>query len=264
MTKRMELLPISKRLHGLIPRAIGDSNKLLAGYILFVLLLSSAALANPDESGSKSLQAVFEKGGNIFLKVEDNVIQLTKTGRDHAPLMSPDGKWVAFTREIESKVKECSVKDEWICATERLWSIDLATRTERMIVEPLEDDPDMRKVIGGFRNTTFSPDGKTLYFETPVWITSGAIHAVEPGGKNERFVTDGDGLKIVKRSEDGKWVGHLVVRKHKYYLGGGAYDWYWLVAPEGKEIGPLGDDTEDYVQYFTESFKFEYMEHGSH
>ncbi|MBI4383572.1 MAG: PD40 domain-containing protein [Nitrospinae bacterium] len=242
-------------------RGLGFLNKLPAGCILLVLLLSSAVLAGSEEGRSKSLQAVFEKNGNIFLKVENNIVQLTKTGRDHAPLLSPDGKWVAFIREIEGKVKECSEdKDLWVCASDQLWSIDLATRAERMIVEPLEDTPDARKAIANISNMTFSPDSKTLYFETQAWAVSGAIHAVDPDGKNERFVTDGDDLRVIKRSWIEKLTGHLVMHKHKYFMGGGAYDLFWLTTPTGKELGPLGE-FED-MEYFTRGLKLEYMDNG--
>lgn len=206
----------------------------------------------------KSDGAVFEEKGNIFIQVENKAIQLTTTGLDHEPVRSPDEKWVAFSKKIEGKVKHCSKVDQWICATDQLWIINLETKTERMLVEPLEDAADMREVIGSFEYKTFSPDSKTIFFLTPAWATSSAIHAVEINGDNERFITAGNSLKIIKSIHIQELVGHLIVHKHKYYPGG-SYDFYWLISPKGEELRPLGEDTS----YFTETYRVEYMEDGS-
>ena len=34
--------------------------------------------------------------------------------------------------------------------------------------------------------------------------------------------------------------------QHRYFLGGGSYDWYWLLRPDGKEVGPVGETTENF------------------
>jgi hypothetical protein len=34
----------------------------------------------------------------------------------------------------------------------------------------------------------------------------------------------------------------LIVNQHRYFLGGGSYDWYWVFSPNGKEEGPLGPE----------------------
>ena len=49
----------------------------------------------------------------------------------------------------------------------------------------------------------------------------------------------------------GNWADHIITQKHKYFVGGGSYDWYWLICPEGKTIGPLGENTD----YFRESWQ---------
>ena len=42
--------------------------------------------------------------------------------------------------------------------------------------------------------------------------------------------------------QSGGHAGCLIVRKHKYFLGCGSYDWYWLIDPQGREIGPIGEE----------------------
>ena len=41
-------------------------------------------------------------------------------------------------------------------------------------------------------------------------------------------------------------VMHVPSRQHRYFIGGGSYDWYWLLKPDGKEVGPVGEDTENF------------------
>ncbi|MEY4590739.1 MAG: hypothetical protein RL497_2815, partial [Pseudomonadota bacterium] len=40
------------------------------------------------------------------------------------------------------------------------------------------------------------------------------------------------------------YKGYLVVQKHKYFLSGGSYDFYWLVSAEGKEVAAVGTDEQ--------------------
>jgi hypothetical protein len=54
------------------------------------------------------------------------------------------------------------------------------------------------------------------------------VHILDLATKKERFFTDGSGLEI----------------------GGGAYDWFWLVKPDGKEVGPVGETTDNFHSTF--------------
>jgi hypothetical protein len=52
----------------------------------------------------------------------------------------------------------------------------------------------------------------------------------------------------------GKYRDHLLVSQHRYFLGGGSYDWFWLFDSRGKEVGPVGEDTENFKSlYATEA-----------
>ncbi|PYO88565.1 MAG: hypothetical protein DMD66_07250 [Gemmatimonadetes bacterium] len=42
----------------------------------------------------------------------------------------------------------------------------------------------------------------------------------------------------------GSYAGALLVEQHRYFVGGGSYDWVYLIGPDGKEIGTLGDQSE--------------------
>ena len=74
-------------------------------------LLVSLLLFLAQVEGKESDGDVYEKNGNIFITHEGKITQLTSTGRDSEPILSPDGRWIAFNREIEGKVQECSERD---------------------------------------------------------------------------------------------------------------------------------------------------------
>ena len=77
-------------------------------------------------------------------------------------------------------------------------------------------------LIGGIAGAQFSPDGRRLYFVSSAWATSGAVHVIDLATRKERFFTDGSSLVIVP---NGDYRGCLLIQKHKYFIGGGAYDW---------------------------------------
>ena len=54
----------------------------------------------------------------------------------------------------------------------------------------------------------------------------------------------GTDVKIVP---SGEYKDCLLVQQHRYFVGGGSYDWFWLVRPDGKELGPVGEDTENFL-----------------
>jgi len=52
----------------------------------------------------------------------------------------------------------------------------------------------------------------------------------------------------------GEYAGCLLVNRHRYFLGGGSYDWVWLLTADGKEIGPVSDGSEEGVKMFKEMY----------
>jgi hypothetical protein len=78
---------------------------------------------------------------------------------------------------------------------------------------------------------------------TPAWATSGAVHVVDTTNRKERYLFPGSDLKAVT---SGEYKDCLLVQQHKYFVGGGSYDWFWLLRPDGKEVGPVGEDTSSF------------------
>jgi dipeptidyl aminopeptidase/acylaminoacyl peptidase len=192
-------------------------------------LLAFAALLLA--TAPSAAQTVTADGGNVVLSRPGAApVRLTTSGRDRDPALSPDGRRVAFVRGGGTARPD---------ATE-LWIVDARGGGERrLLVERASDEP--RENLAGFAAPRFAPDGREVYFLATAWATSSAVHAVELATGRERYVCPGNSLEVVPR---GEYAGHLVVQQHRYFVGGGSYDWYWLVTPKGEDVGPIGESTE--------------------
>ena len=199
------------------------------------LLISWTALALPALA-----QTVSVKDGNIqFTDKTGKTTALTSSGKDSDAVLAPDGKWVAFVRKIDGK-KIATGSDE-MDPTE-LWQVRIDGKESSLLLR-CRDSQKPESVIAAFETLQFSTNGKLLYFVTPAWATSGAVHVVDTTNRKERYLFAGNNLKVVPA---GEYKDCLLVQQHKYFVGGGSYDWFWLLRADGKEVGPVGEDTENF------------------
>jgi hypothetical protein len=201
----------------------------------FSLVILSAALALPVLG-----QSVSVTDGNVqFANKAGQTTALTSSGRDSGPVLAPDGKWVVFVRKADGK-KIATGSDE-VDPTE-LWQVRIDGKEAALLVKCHESQKP-ESVIAAFENLAFSTNGKLVYFVTPAWATSGAVHVVDTTNRKERYVLAGNDLKVVP---SGEYKDCLLVQQHRYFVGGGSYDWFWLMRPDGKEVGPVGEDTSNF------------------
>ncbi len=182
----------------------------------------------------------YATSGNIFFysKNADKVLKLTHDNKNSHPILSPDGRWLVFiTKSHDIMPKSCADSTDLSGKyADELWIYDLKTMKNKLFVKDhCSEEP--TKMIVDPQNLSFSPDGKTLYFETSAWTTSGAIHAINVNGTHSRFVTDGNEYHVIMH---GKYKGDIVANQHRYRFKGdtplGSYDWDWLFTPAGKQI----------------------------
>jgi dipeptidyl aminopeptidase/acylaminoacyl peptidase len=180
------------------------------------------------------------RNGNICMVGSSGEIkELTSSGDDSQPVLSPDGHWVVFVRTLPGKTIATGNGDS--PATE-LWQIGVDGKHATLLVRPRSSDK-MENVLANLSKPQFSSDGRRVFFVSDAFATSGAVHVVDTTNGKEHFVCGGSDVEVIR---SGEYRDCLLVAQHRYFIGGGSYDWYFLLHADGKEIGPVGEDTENF------------------
>ena len=226
--------------------------------ILSFLLVSAAVCFSSSEPLNYQ---VMEKAGDVYLKTKNNETRLTYTGFNKGPVIHPSGEWIYYVKVTGAKYDEevhppKGYKGSY-ALTEEIWK--MATTGERKsFVYKSSKHPEPNQTwytLFSIDNIQFSPDGEKTYFESNKWATSNAIYVMDSDGLNDKMLGPGNGLRIIKSDgfKQGKYIGYLVVRQHRYFEFGGSYDWYWLFDPEFKKIGPIGDTLPEGLSFFNQT-----------
>lgn len=186
------------------------------------------AVAQVSTSPIQAIEHVIERGGDIYAVVDTGIVQVTASGSDSEPDLSPDGKRVVFVRKINDADRE-------------LWMAGLqpVAPARRLLAAPVEVNGRKFSVV---HRPRFSPDGAYVYFSVPYAAVTNAIVRVHVATGTHEFIAAAHKFTIIS---DGKYRGYLVARLRKAKLAPGYYDWYWLLTPEGKEVDLVGQDERD-------------------
>lgn len=92
---------------------------------------------------------------------------------------------------------------------EQIWIVDIRDKKERLLVNNHFSCSKPMEMIIDPNHLTFSPDGKTLYFLTSAWATSGAVHAVNIADAKQRYLLPANSLTVVA---DGEYKGDFAQR----------------------------------------------------
>ena len=174
-------------------------------------------------TGVATAASVKETKGNIYYVADTGKVhQLTTSGADKSPQLSPDGKTIVFVRSNSDGSDPDYAPDD-------IWLMDTSGKNQRVAVKahPASKPED---TLSGLSTPTFTPDGKLIYFVSAAWATSDAVHVLDIKTGKTGFLSDGNTFKLVP---SGKYAGYLILSKHKYFAGGGTYDFYWLISPLG-------------------------------
>lgn len=201
--------------------------------LAFPAMLAVLCGASPPQAGAQEIQVSQQR---IFVRTSSSAAwrALRTVGPVSTAALSPDRRWIAFVRETPNDTVVTGLGE---APADELWIVGRDGHGARRLLHG-RAAKDMRYVLCAFRNLVWSPDGRTVYFNTQAWATSSAVHAVVIGTGAERYVAPG-GLGGVIPS--GKLAGDLLVGQHRYFLLGGSYDWLWVLTPEGKDVAPIGD-----------------------
>ncbi len=191
--------------------------------------------------------SVTARDGNIFLTdPAGKERQLTSSGRDSNPVSDPAGEWIAFVRRIDGKPLSSGTGEH---PPSELWQVRTDGKEPSRLLRTRESKR-MENLIASFDDIQFSADCRLVYFVTTAWTTSGAVHVIDTTKRKEHFVVSGDNLTVVP---DGEFRGQLLVQQHRYFLGGGSYDWFYLFTPAGKETGVVGETTDNFLDLYVKT-----------
>ncbi|MBI1817052.1 MAG: hypothetical protein HYR72_18905 [Deltaproteobacteria bacterium] len=188
---------------------------------------------------SAAAQTTFEKDGNIFFTdATGQTKQLTSSGKDAAPTLSPDKKYVTFIRTLDGP-KIWTGRDD--AYPQEIWIISSDGRgARRLVASPTK--PGQESSLASFSNPQFAFDGRSVFFMTNCAAVSNCIYNVDVTTGRVKPLGGGNMLDVI---HEGNCRGCLIVIKHKYFLAGGSYDWYWLLTSNGMEIDPIVDYSEN-------------------
>jgi hypothetical protein len=199
-------------------------------------------------SGALAAQSVSVRGGNIvYTDSHGAERQLTKSGRDREPSLSPDGRLVVFARETDQT--SLSMGGVRIKANE-LWIISASgNKLERVLAPP-------KTINGGeysnFSSPKFAPDNNAIYFLVQKWATSFELERLSLTDQTLRTVTHAIEFKVVA---EGRWKGHLIVQQRRFSVRGYNYYWYWLYDTDGTEDGLIGQTMEEVKAFLAETLR---------
>lgn len=217
---------------------------LLAALCSLILTAAPRAHGQPApvaNAKKASTPAVTVEAGNLFLHPATGApTQLTRLGLDERPVLSPDGQRVAFRRRTPGRTLESAT--DTVEAGE-LWIIDATGQNARKLLTEHASDQsgNVERTLIGLSQLQFSPDGKVLYFWSEAAVVTGTIHALTLATGQERFVCPGNRFHVLST---GRHQGMLSVNQHRYFVLGGSFDWYWLISPDGKELGVIGEQEQ--------------------
>lgn len=179
-----------------------------------------------DTEETRAPEVRVSRGDIHYVGADGRTIFLTRNGDNDEPVLSPDGRTVAFIHVDRRATEDAS-------GTTSLWIADVESRTTRRLLASRPDTDEPKRNLAFFQRPRFSLDGGFVYIDADAWATSNAVHQVNVQTGAERFVTDGATLGVIR---DGPYQGHLLVSQHRYRKAGGSYDPVSIIRPDGTVV----------------------------
>ena len=209
---------------------------------LRLVIIAAAILPACASRAQTTAPRVYSDAGNIFIERNGVKTRLTASETDIDPALAPGGAYVVYTRQGRARSLRGYDAPQF-CTTapkpDELRQINIDGSGDKLILTSRRGEPEQQ--LCDFRMKQFSSDGRRLYFLTPGWVTSSALHVYDMRTGEEHFVIAANDVLVLNFC-GGIFKDTLAVAQHRYFLFGGGYDWYWLYDPAGKkELGPLGE-----------------------
>jgi len=104
---------------------------------------------------------------------------------------------------------------------------------------------EQQEQICEFGQKRFTSDGCLLFFLSPAWVTSAALHGFDFKRHNVKYVAPANNVTVLNFCK-GQHRDQLILQQHRYFMAGGSYDWFWLYDRTGAaQIGPFRDENAE-------------------
>lgn len=199
------------------------------------MLLFSAAWPMAVHSRQVSVQ-----GGDIVLvDAVGTSRRLTSVGRDGEPDLSLDQQWVVFVRGVAGPRISGPMGDD--VEPNEIWIIGVDGQGARRLVRSEGCEERGGCPLSGLTRPQFAADGNGIFFEAKCVVVTGCMYHFDLRSGVRTDIGAGSFLHVIR---EGPLRGNLLVVRHKYFLCGGSYDWWWVVKPDGSEVGAVGEAKE--------------------
>ncbi|WP_292614836.1 hypothetical protein [Nitrobacter sp. 62-13] len=187
---------------------------------------------------SPNASFAYVRRGNVYVKVGDQERRLTFSGRDSDPVLAPDAQFVVFTRSNGQSSQEDCISGPMADELRRV-NVDGSAEEVLLLGHAGNGASDQ---LCFFNEKQFTSTGEQLFFLSPAWVTSSALHSYDLREKKENYVIPANDLIVLNFCAHSDYLDAIVVKQHRYRVTGGSYDWYWLFDRSGhNERGLVGD-----------------------
>jgi hypothetical protein len=218
---------------------------------------------NSHNEFQNAITKVFEKKGNIFARYSNGVNkQLTFTGKDQYPSLSPDCKKLVFLRNdpadisVDELGQNVRTPGVWMdtrngkdyVTIQQIVVMDITDLKENVIF-------DWKKMMSNYHSDNSLPsniiiylakpvlsiDNKYVYFMSAMWPVSDAVFSINCITNQIKYITPGNSLSVITK---GKYTGGLIIGQHSYGTRG-AYEHTIIIDANTntllKDSGPIKD-----------------------
>ena len=177
-------------------------------------------------------QNVDTRDGNVFLAAPGGGrTQLTFENRDLYPVISADGRWVAFVR-IADPENDVTVEGDQLCVV----AIAGGREPQCGSAHYQEGEPP----LGGFVKPAWTADNRSVYFLADFSSNSEGLCRFDTATGKAVFVSPASEFAIVKA---GRWRGNIAASVETRESGGIRYPFFVLSAA-GEKLARVGEPNE--------------------
>jgi hypothetical protein len=219
-------------------KSMSTSNKVLLPRFLGCRCLAAILIF---QGLSLRAQKVETKQGNVYYTdATGKTRQITSGGMDVDPNLSIDGKMIIFVRRTLTPARSEEPTDLHPNQSQ-IWiaNIDGAKQPQMFFAGPLV-------VKGGSEYVTFAapklaPDNSQAFFGFPLAVDEGGLARLDLKAKDATMISSALNFYVIG---SGNYKGDVVVQMLKL-VGDGFSRFFWLITPDGKELGFVGESEED-------------------